>query len=117
MRLRCCVILCALCTTGLADSAQDYFWKAFKRAMPSPFVENSKRDGRMLLPLALSGVQTVPGILAQPRMVVAGPGECAIPLVQTPISKDRQYLIRKLPVEGASKADPMTAPKIPVCRE
>jgi hypothetical protein len=118
MRLRCCAMLCAFATAGLADSAQDYFSKSFQEALRSPFAALApKPEAGIPVAPGRSQQQLLPRILPQSRAVVAGPGECAIPLAQTPISKDRQFLIRRVPSDGASKADPMAAPKIPVCRE
>lgn len=115
MRIRCCALLFAVSAAGLAQSTQDYFAKAFKQALPSPFTApQMNRGGTLFIPPA---PLEPPKILVQPRAFVVGPDQCAIPLGQTPISKDRQFLIRKLPLGGSSKMDPMAAPKIPVCRE
>jgi hypothetical protein len=90
--------------------------------MPPPFTEPSTRGGKILIPPGLippdlSQEQMLPKILEQPRQFMAGQSECAIPLAQAAVSKDRQFLIRRLPGSMGSKADPMSAHMMPVCRE
>jgi hypothetical protein len=96
-----------------AESAHDPFSRAFQRAMPSPFEapQPEKNTPLFTYPFSSDG----PRIIPQSRLFVAGSDQCAIPLAATPISKDRQFLIRKLPIDKASK-DSMASPVIPVCR-
>lgn len=116
MRLRCCLLLLAASWLASADSTDDYFAKAFKRAMPLPFSAPQINEGMKLYTFPFASNSTEPQILPQQKAFVVGPDECAIPLAQVPITKDRQFLIRKLPTGPSSKADRMaTTAAIPVC--
>ncbi len=120
MRLRCCVLLCALSGGAFADSAQDYFSKAFKLAAPSPFESQLPSAGapsgsRFTLDFGFvgNGIQ----VLDLKQALVSQPGHCAIALLPYAVPRDRKFSIRDFPIGDSAKLDPMGTPTMPVCQQ
>jgi hypothetical protein len=106
MLLRCCAFLCIASGLASADATTDYFSDAFGKALPSPFRWKlpGKGPGRSLL-------ESPPK-----RALVLDSRECAIPLKEAPVAKDRRFSMRQLFLPPDAKLDAMARPAMPTCQ-
>ena len=114
MLIRCCVLLSVLCGVASADSKGDHFSKGFGNVFPSPFTTPFPDHGPKFWSLG----PMPPGIeiLPQQQGVFGSPNECAIPLTQMTVPKDRQFSIQKFKAIDGSTADDIVKPAMPVCK-
>lgn len=118
--------MCVLGGLASAESTEDYFRQAFQGAMPAPFGRALEKqtdaqkyglDTKKSDPNTLDLNSLEPNVLRilPPQALVMPSGQCAIPLLEIPIAKDRQFTMQRLPAGQSSQADPMTVPAGRVC--
>jgi hypothetical protein len=125
MRLRFFVLLGISCGLAAAESTDHALSSALGQAFPSPFgSSNQPPDSKNKLlqfkldpdklfngtPDKLSDLRTLPN-----QALLRASPQCAIPLLEAPIAKDRDFSIRVFPVGPSGKQERMAAPRMPVC--